>query len=323
MNRRQKILHQLPVKGLLGIEIGALCRPVVQRSDGRILYSDYLSADELRERYRDDSSVDLDRIVDVDIVTRDKSLLEAYEFPEKPDYILASHVIEHVPDLVGWLDTLRAVLKPNGQVRLVVPDRRYTFDHLRSETRLCDVATAHLMKAKAPLPHSIIDHTYNMAKVDALDAWNGSIDAEKLVKYHAPETVLHFARDALENGGYHDVHCWTFTPLSFAVLFEQMATLGLLKFACDGYFDTEYGEIEFFVTLRGCDDNAEIADSWRTMRISLNQTTTGLQHELPTVGVGSHSDLPIADSSTGKAGRIRAVKKSLRRRLSTLLLRRG
>jgi SAM-dependent methyltransferase len=271
MNRREKLLHQLPVADLLGVEIGPLCRPVVRRTDGRVYYSDYLSTAELHAKYRDDPLVDVGTMVDVDIVTaQGQSLADAYRFSERPDYVLASHLIEHVPDLIGWLASLRRLLKANGQVRLAVPDRRFTFDLLRSETRLCDVALAHLMQTQVPLPHVVIDHTFNMAKVDALDAWQGKINPDRLEKYHDPATVLHFARDALHNQGYHDVHCWTFTPHSFAVLFEQMAELDLLQFACDGCFETAFGEIEFFVTLRGCDDKAEISRSWRAMRDGLD-----------------------------------------------------
>ncbi len=52
------------------------------------------------------------------------------------DLLVASHVIEHVPDLITWLREIASVLKPTGQARLAIPDRRYTFDLLRVETQL-------------------------------------------------------------------------------------------------------------------------------------------------------------------------------------------
>ncbi|MEX3900116.1 methyltransferase domain-containing protein [Paraburkholderia sp. BR10954] len=49
----------------------------------------------------------------------------------KFDYVIASHVIEHVLDLVGWVHSLLAALKHAGRIVLAVPDRRYTFDYVR------------------------------------------------------------------------------------------------------------------------------------------------------------------------------------------------
>jgi predicted SAM-dependent methyltransferase len=35
--------------------------------------------------------------------------------------VIASHVIEHTPDLVTWLAEIRAILQPNGTLRLAIP----------------------------------------------------------------------------------------------------------------------------------------------------------------------------------------------------------
>jgi hypothetical protein len=35
---------------------------------------------------------------------------------------------------------------------------------------------------------------------------------------------MNIARDVLENGTYHDTHCWVFTPRSFGSLFERLAS---------------------------------------------------------------------------------------------------
>jgi SAM-dependent methyltransferase len=280
LSRREKLLFNIDVGQLRGLEIGALSRPVVRRTDGQVLYADYLGTRQLREKYKDDVSVRVDDLVEVDIVTGQVDFAAAWGQTEKVDYIVASHVIEHVPDLVAWLDSLHTILKPGGSLRLAIPDRRYTFDYLRAETRLADVVAAHLVRARAPTPHSVIDFTFNAARVDAMAAWEGKVRADQLERLHRPETVLAFARDALESGGYHDVHCWAFTPLSFATLFEDLATLGLVEFACEEFFATVYGEAEFFMNLRVNSNPGEVRESWRRARQGLE---AGAVSSVPTV----------------------------------------
>ena len=72
-----------------------------------------------------------------------------------------------MPDLVTWLHEVAAVLKPEGDFRLVIPDRRYTFDLLRAETVLADVLAAHMVRARIPQVRQVIDHVANTVVVDA------------------------------------------------------------------------------------------------------------------------------------------------------------
>lgn len=199
------------------------------------------------------------------------------------DFLIASHVIEHVPDLIFWLHELRSVLRPSGEVRLLVPDRRFTFDRLRHETRLSDVLSAHLLDARRPSPTQIIDALVYAVRVDAAAAWRGEADAAALPRVHELEATLALARSAVASDEYHDVHCWVFTPRSFAALFCEMAQAGLLDFACSRLHDTEPGEFDFVVALRACDDRAKIAASW--------QAAERTPWREPPDGGGNHADL--------------------------------
>ncbi len=264
MDRRERLIAGLDLEHACGLEIGPLANPVVKKSDGTILYVDYADADRLRKRYFNDPHVDISKIVTVDALWGEKSLYEALD-GKGVDYIIASHVIEHVPDLVTWFGELHSVLLSGGVVRLAIPDKRYEFDYLRSETRLCDVLSAYLVRARVPQPHEIIDFCVNKVEVDTASIWREEIDPDHLPKSYTYEGAMWLARDVMSNGTYHDVHCWVFTPYSFAFLCMQLAEAGLLNFSCESFHDTEYGQLEFFVALVKSADQREIVESWRRM----------------------------------------------------------
>lgn len=270
MDRREKVLAGLDIANSVGIEIGALCRPLVNKSQGRVIYVDHADTETLRQKYTGHADVDLDKIVEVDVIWGQNTLLDAVGEDTKVDYIIASHVIEHVPDLITWLKELRSVVRPTGYVRLVVPDRRYSFDYLRKETVFATVMRAHLARARVPQPQEILDHVINVVEIDCQQAWAGPVDAATLRRMHTFEQAVGVARDAIENGTYHDVHCWVFTPRSFALLMSQLVEYGLIDFACDRFCDTERNQLEFVVSMQPASDKRQIAESWQRMADAAN-----------------------------------------------------
>lgn len=53
---------------------------------------------------------------------------------ETYDFVMASHVLEHIANPLRALQEFKRVLKPGGVVLILVPDKRYTFDHRRPFT---------------------------------------------------------------------------------------------------------------------------------------------------------------------------------------------
>ena len=273
-SRRDRILANLDLKALQGVEIGALASPLVRPEQGDILYVDFADTATLREKYKDDPTVAIADIVNVDALWGSQTLQQCIGADRKVDYVVASHVIEHVPDLIAWLAEIRAILKPAGALRLAIPDRRYTFDFLRPESRLHDVLDAYLSRARAPLPRAILEVNNLARAVDCGDAWDGALDIDNLRRLGNPKVGIEQARDALANGTYYDTHCWVFTPLSFAELCAEMAQSDLLDLACDFYVETPRNQLEFYVGMVPGADKAAVIASWRTMRASLLASRT-------------------------------------------------
>jgi SAM-dependent methyltransferase len=259
--RAENILSGLDLKACVGVEVGALDRPLVRRADGPVIYVDHTDTAGLRAKYADDANYAVEKIVDVDAVWGERSIADAVG--RQVDYVVASHVIEHVPDLIGWLAEIHDVLAPGGELRLAVPDRRYTFDYRRQESRLSDILDAWLAGARKPLPRAILDHALNAVTVEAVEAWQGKVADP--TPWYSFDAALAMARDAMENGAYRDVHCWVFTPASFVALMCRLAEAGLVSFSCTNLIPTAPGDLEFFVHLRRCDDPAAAAASWQAV----------------------------------------------------------
>jgi SAM-dependent methyltransferase len=112
-----------------GVEIGALWRrfPIPRRA--RAWYVDRLDCDELNAHYPELSG----RIHKPDL------LADAVDLPFPPaslTFLIASHVLEHLPFPLAALRAWYNVLAPGGVLLLRVPDKRYTFDRRRDRTPL-------------------------------------------------------------------------------------------------------------------------------------------------------------------------------------------
>src|SRR3984885_5762947 len=155
--RTALLLRDIDVTRMAGLELGALDRPVVPRAAGNIRFADYRSTEALRAHYAGDPGIDPHAIVDVDIVLGTRSLSDALAGQAPLDYVVASHVIEHVPDVIGWLQQISTILKPGGRLCLAIPDKRFSFDYLGTVSTFGDFLDAYLNRRTAPSVQQIYD----------------------------------------------------------------------------------------------------------------------------------------------------------------------
>ena len=145
-DRRARLLERIDVDNQRGLELGPLHNPLIERDGTQVLYVDHADTATLRRKYE---GHDVGEIVDVDVVW-DRRLASALGDRAPVGYVVASHVIEHVPDLVGWLGELAEVLATGGALSLAIPDKRFCFDRRRAESRLGEVIEAHLQARLRP-----------------------------------------------------------------------------------------------------------------------------------------------------------------------------
>jgi predicted SAM-dependent methyltransferase len=236
LDRRDKALFALDRRGR-GLEIGPSFNPMARKSDGfDVEIVDHATADELRAKYRD-ANCDLSQIEAVDYIWRGEPLDELVG-QKRYDWVIASHVVEHIPDLVSFLQQCARMLAPGGVLSLVVPDKRYCFDYFRAPTSTGDLLQAFVEKRRRHGAGVVFDQF-----AQSVLRRNGEL---KLVHpLEEAKSMFERARDTTE---YLDVHAWRFTPASFRLILTELRLLDLLSLEEVCSFPTE--GIEFFVTLK-------------------------------------------------------------------------
>jgi SAM-dependent methyltransferase len=262
--RREKFFGPLDLRNAAGIEIGPLATPIVSKQESSVYYVDHTDRDGLRAKYANDPNVDQNQIVEIDAVWGARTLRECFPDGRLFDYVIASHVIEHVPDMLGWLHEISQVLRPDGELMLAIPDKRYTFDILRQPSRLSEVIDAYLQRYRRPMPAQLFDYNVNSVEVDMVAAWNGTLDMANLKHYVNARYALDRCTEAVRDGAYIDAHCWVFTADTLLRLLADLADLELLPYRCARFFPPERNTNEMILvmarqtgTVQGSDEARE------------------------------------------------------------------
>ncbi len=221
MDRRESLLRDIDIDAMTGLEIGPLSTPIIERTPGRnIYYADYADRATLQDRSRHDPHVDIEAIPEIDFIIAPPP--EA--LPVAFDYIIASHVIEHVPDPIRWLNITTGWLKPGGRLILAVPDKRYCFDALRPASTIHQWWGAYMDKREKPTFSQVFEAVALHSNFGPAEAWEG--DTPGAFAF-TRDTALKAANASLER--YVDCHCWAFTYLTFKTLIREAREIGLLK----------------------------------------------------------------------------------------------
>lgn len=268
MDRLARLREHLDIGGGRGLEIGPLLRPTVTPDLGEIYYADHASTAELQSKYGTDPDVDVNSITPVDFVLGEHELSDATAGTAPFDYVIASHVIEHVPNIIGWLEEIAGVLKPRGRLSLCIPDRRYTFDIRRRKSDLSEAMEAYLLKLRRPAVRATFDHFYRHLDPDLAALWNGDLGYSKTVPMNL-DAAMELSNLAVSTDMYVDTHCWVVTDEEFLELLDEVASIGLLNFKIISITQTQPGDHEFFATLERLDPDLDDDERTRIVRSSI------------------------------------------------------
>lgn len=175
-----------------GIEVGPGSAPFAVPVGATVRYVDRLTTGEHSELFPEVTDADF---VEPDIVADlDTERLSAIE-SESQDFVICSHVLEHLANPLGFLEEAHRVLRPGGVLLILLPDRRYTFDREREPT---------------PLTCLIRDHAANATSPDDEHMVEFLLGADQGPDFVLPEDPeLRASLFAWHRGRSIHVHCWT------------------------------------------------------------------------------------------------------------------
>lgn len=219
------------------LEIGPFFRPL--KRGPKVEYLDMLDAAQLRARAGENAAGVPDLIHHVgDLSVVDRTY----------DAVLSRHAIEHQPDLVHHLRQVERVLNPGGGYFLIIPDKRYCFDHFIAESTIADVLQAHHERRRTHTLKSVIEHRALTVHNEHRRHWAGDHDNPERNRTARVKAALKDYAEA--EGGYIDVHAWYFTPPAFRSIVTTLRELELIGLEIGGIYHPARDRNEFCAVLK-------------------------------------------------------------------------
>jgi predicted SAM-dependent methyltransferase len=255
MSKEEKVFKLLNKKGT-GLEIGPSHNPIAPKRKGfNVHILDHANAADLKVKYKD-HGVNVENIEEVDFVWNGEPLDKLIKNVHCYDYIIASHVVEHIPDLISFFRQIESLLKSDGILSLVIPDKRYCFDYFSPLSSTGSIIDAHLNQNIQPSPGQVFDHFSNASKKNNNIAWSESSKGEPDKLCHSFDEAKEFYQKSLsEKKDYIDVHCWRFIPESFDLIMKDLFMLDLINLKIKQQFYTT--GCEFFVSIGRSEKNSK------------------------------------------------------------------
>ncbi|TRC79841.1 class I SAM-dependent methyltransferase [Mesorhizobium sp. WSM4307] len=236
MNRFDQLRSNLDKGSMVGIEIGPFYSPVAPKRHGwKTTVIDFQDGAALRASAGghpvDAIRKRVGQIEDVDIVWRGEPLdnLALARNPEGYDYFIASHVIEHTPDILSFLQQVSRLLRKGGIVSLAVPDMRKCFDLFKPPSSLREVLVAYREKRIRHTPETLLEARAMSVSRDGSGSWLAGSKTPLKFTGNFDHAWLSYQNDVVNTAGdYIDAHAWFFTPSSFELLIHELNYMGML-----------------------------------------------------------------------------------------------
>ncbi len=327
MDRRHEILQHI-APGTRGIEVAPWHSPIVAPGGERaVVVLDVFDRPALLARADADPAIDRAAIANIGEVDLVGSACEIAELTRvrfgaeaRFDFVVSSHNLEHLPDPVRFLRGCEAVLAPGGVVAMAVPDKRACFDFFRPHSATGELLEAFHERRERPGFAQIFAQTAYNASLRGRDGLTGAFTIDDnpgqitllgdVAQAYATWRNLIDANDI----GYHDTHCWTFTPSSLELILTELILLGII--GLDIVAVTPPQGCEFFVHLQKRPAGAAAPDGLADRRQRLlTQTIDELAYcSRHAWGLRAAQDRAVhADAPPVRCGLLRRIGGRLRR----------
>jgi len=232
--RRSFIMSRLPAH-LPGLEIAPYFHPVTDRTKHDVFYVDCIDNDEIQRK----------AAVNPGSVGREVPWIDAVWVPGRRlakcidgrrfGYAIASHVLEHVPNPLGWLGEILECVEVGGRVAILLPNKLHSMDYYRPLTTFAQVVGWSIEQPSRPTATQVMDFLSQSFLDDGTVSFDTPLPPfEKARRHYSDRQAVDFARHVHGNDSYLDVHCTVWTPESFVEIFQRLRRCGLIDAEVSG-----------------------------------------------------------------------------------------
>lgn len=236
---RDQFIRSIPRDGIQ-LEIGPFSSPALTGPNVR--YADILSAEEIRaEAIR--LGKDTSRVPHTIHYKSDLGQINDHF-----DAVYSSHCIEHTSDAVRHLRNVSRVLSKDGKYFLVIPDKRYCFDHFKETSTIGGLIDAYENGNSDYSLKLWVDRTWIGTHADAKRHWRGDHGAPN--KTNLAQKIK--AAITEYKNGYRfptGTHVWCFTPDSFSEIISLLRELDYIDLRVLEIYPTRPNTLEFYAVL--------------------------------------------------------------------------
>jgi SAM-dependent methyltransferase len=252
-DRLGELLRHAPRSGGC-LEIAPFHRPALRKGEFDVDYVDYTTTAELRRKAP--AGVDPAAVCAVDFIWHPgRRLRDCVPQGKQYDFACASHVMEHVPNVLDWVQQILDVLRPGAVLQLALPEKDGCFDVFRRTTDFATLLEHWVWESRTPTPGQIYDFLSHNVAVPADppgapatgQPFGPAPAIENCTRHYTDEAAFHFAMRHFADDTYMDTHCSVFTQESLVRGFSTARQLGILNIEI---MPPVAGWREFFVAFR-------------------------------------------------------------------------
>ncbi|AFZ20919.1 class I SAM-dependent methyltransferase [Allocoleopsis franciscana] len=210
-NRLKFLKTWVDLKESEGLEIGSCDLPTVPRKIGNCEFADFRSAEEMIRLW----NLPPETVMPVTYILKRDTKIHL-QIAKKFDYVVLCHVIEHIPNPIGYIEDLQKLLKPGGTILIACPDKRRTPDASRPSTTIEHLINDYYNDFNYPS----LEHILEFAK-----AWSDEIRQKSL------ESATEFYEWGRQNfeSGLADAHCHVWIDEEFFTQIQYLIDGKLLE----------------------------------------------------------------------------------------------
>ena len=244
ISNRSELIKYIDTNKFKCLEIGPFDCPNLKGE--KVKYFDVLDQDSLKKR-----ALKLNRNGDVPYIDYVNSNGDLKIIDENFDLVLSCHSIEHQLNFIQHLQNVSELLNDNGYYVIILPDKRYCFDHFIKESTIADIICQYTNKPKLHSVKSVIEHRALTCHNDSIRHWNDDHGKQNYCSdTNSIIDAIKEYQDSISNNQYLDVHSLQFTPDSFKNIINLLNQLNYIDLLIDNVYNTIKNSCEFYVILK-------------------------------------------------------------------------